>query len=189
MRTLSTAGAAALSGAVVCVAILIEMDLTSQLCLNTSSLDITINGTTYLGAGGLGQIDSIKQAGTDLPQVRFTLAGVQSTSIALALLEPVQGAAVRIYMALFDSSTGALLDKRMRYSGYLDVMSISDGKDSATLSVSSESAMLDLLRPKCIYYSDIDQQTLYTGDLAFQYVNDQVEAKIAWPAASFFVRH
>jgi len=189
MRTLSTAAAAAMSGSVVLTTILVEMDLTGPLYLNTSSLDLTLNGVTYLGAGGLGQIDSVKQAGTDLPQIRFTLAGVQATALALALLEPVQGKRVRIKMAVFDASTGALLDVRLRYAGYLDVMSISDGADSATISVTSESSMLDLLRPKGIYYSDNDQQALYPGDLAFQYVNDQVEAKIAWPAASFFVRH
>lgn len=189
MRSLPAPAAAALSGTTVLVAILVEMDLTSPLYLNTSSMDLTINGTTYFGAGGLGQIDAIKEAGTDLPQIRFSLAGVQPTSIALALLEPVQGAAARIKLALFDATTGALLATRLRYSGYLDVMSISDGVDSAVLSVTSESAMLDLLRPKSIYYSDSDQQALFPGDLAFQYVNDQVEAKIVWPSAHYFVKH
>lgn len=189
MRSLSPTAAAALSGSVLLVAILVEMDLEEQLCLNTSSMDLTINGTTYLGAGGLGQIDAIKQAGTDLPQIKFSLAGVQASALALALEEPVQGKAVRIKLAIFDATTGALLDVRLRYAGYLDVMSISDGKDSATISVTSESSMLDLLRPKGLYYSDADQQALFPGDLAFQYVNDQVEAKIAWPSASFFVKH
>lgn len=189
MRTISTAGAAALAGAVVCVAILVEMDLTEPLRLNTSSLDLVIGGVTYSGTGGLGQIDAIKESSGDLPRVSFTMAGVQPTSIALALGEPVQGKAVRIKCALFDSTTGALIDVRLRYSGYLDVMAVTDAPDSAAITVSSESAMLDLLRPAGIYFNDSDQQALFPGDLAFQFVNDQVEQKTVWPAAAFFAKH
>lgn len=189
MRTISPAGAAALSGSVVCMAMLVEMDLTEPLNLNTSSLSLTIAGVTYSGVGGLGQIDAISESAGDLPRVNFTMAGVQPTAIALALSEPVQGAAVRIKMALFDSATGAFIDSRQRYAGYLDTMSLSDGKDSATIGVSSESAMLDLLRPTGIYYNDIDQQALHPGDQAFQYVNDQVDQKIVWPTAAYFAKH
>lgn len=189
MRIISTAGAAALSGQVVCMAMLVEMDLTSPVNLNTSSLSLTINGTTYSGIGGLGQIDAITESQGDLPRLNFSLAGVQPTSISLALSEPVQGTAVRVKMALFDSATGAFIDVRQRYAGYLDVMSIADGKDAATINVSSESAMLDLIRPTGIYYNDSDQQVLNPGDLAFQYVNDQVDQKIVWPSAKFFEKH
>lgn len=186
MRSLTTAGATALTGQVVVAAILVEMDLTQQLLLNTSSLALVINGLTYSGVGGLGQIDTITETPGDFPKVRFTMAGVQPTSIALALTEPVQGKAVRIKVALFNASSGAFIDSRLRYAGYLDVMSITDGQDSAVLSVTSESAMLDLLRPSGTYFNDADQQALNPGDLAFQYVNDQVESKIVWPSAAFF---
>jgi hypothetical protein len=186
MRSLSTAAAAALSGAVVPVAILVEMDLTEPLFLNTSSLDLVIAGVTYYGAKGLGKIGAIQETSAELPKITFELAGVQPTMISLALQEPVQGKAVRIKLAIFDPATGALLDVRMRYAGWLDVMSIADGRETATINVSSECAALDLLRPSGIFYNDSDQQALTPGDLAFQYVNDQVEQRIVWPAASFF---
>lgn len=186
MRTLSTAAAAALAGQCVPVAILVEMDLTDPLNLNTSSLDLTIGGTTYFGTGALGQIDPITETSSEIPQVGFTLAAADPTMISLALQEPVQGKAVRIKLAIFDPSTGALLDSPLRYAGNLDTMSISDGRDSASIKVTSESVLLDLLRPKGLYYNDLDQQSLAPGDLAFQFVNDQVEQKIVWPTAAFF---
>jgi hypothetical protein len=98
----------------------------------------------------------------------------------------VQGKAVRIKLAIFDPTTGAVLDTRLRYSGYLDTMSIEDGRDTAVIKVTSESVLLDLLRPTGLYYNDLDQQTLAPGDLAFQYVNDQVEQRIIWPTAAWF---
>lgn len=186
MRSLATAAATALAGSVVSVAILVEMDLTVPLYLNTSSLPLVIGGATYLGLGTLGQIDAITESSGQLPKIRFTLSGVTPTLISLALQEPVQGKAVRIKLAVFDSATGALLDTRLRYSGYLDVMSITDDRSAATISVTSESSTLDLLRPRGTYYSDSDQQALMAGDLALQFVNDQVEQRIVWPAASFF---
>lgn len=188
MRSLSSSAAAALAGSVVVVATLVEMDLTDSLFLNTSPNDITINGVEYFGTGGLGQIDSIQETSSDYPQVGFTLAGVDPTMISLALQEPVQGKAVRIKLALFDSSTGALLDVRLRYAGRLDVMTISDGIDTASIRVTSESCMLDLLRPANVYYNDADQQLLQPGDLSMQYVNDQVDKEIIWPNYKYFTK-
>jgi len=186
MRSLSPAAAAALAGHTVVIAILIEMDLTEPLRLNTSSHDLVIGGLTYFGTGALGQIDAITETSSEIPQIGFTLAAADPTMISLALQEPVQGKAVRIKLALFDSTTGTLLDVRLRYSGYLDTMSIQDGRDTAVIKVTSESALLDLLRPKGLYFNDLDQQSLAPGDLAFQYVNDQVDQKIVWPTAHFF---
>lgn len=186
MRSLAPGAVSALMGQHVCMACLVEMDLTEPLFLNTSSLDLVIDGSTYFGTGALGQIDAIQETSAEIPQVGFTLAAADPTMIALALAEPVQGKAVRIKLAIFDSSSGALLDVQTRYSGILDTMSISDGRDQAVIRVSSESVLLDLLRPKGIFYNDLDQQALVPGDLAFQYVNDQVDQVIVWPSAAFF---
>jgi hypothetical protein len=186
MRTLSPPAAAAMSAQAVLIAILVEMDLTEPLNLNTSSLDLEVGGVTYFGTGALGQIDAIRETSAEIPQVGFTLAGADPTMISLALQEPVQGKAVRIKLAIFDSATGALLDSVLRYSGFLDTMSIEDGRDSAVIKVTSESVLLDLLKARGLFYNDLDQQSLAPGDLAFQYVNDQIEQKICWPTAKFF---
>jgi hypothetical protein len=188
VRMLSPAAMAALAGPVIPIAALVEMDLTEPLFLNSSGMNLVLDGNTYLGLGDLGQIDAITETSAELPQVKFTLSGVDPTMLSLALQEPVQGKAVRVKFAIFDPSSGALLDVRMRYAGFLDVMAISDGKDSATIAVTSESAMLDLLRPGGLLYSDADQQALNPSDLSMQYINDQVEQKLVWPAASFFRR-
>lgn len=186
MRTLAPAAAAALAGQRVLAAILVEMDLTEPLNLNTSSLDLVLGGVTYYGTGALGKIDSVQETNAEIPQVGFTLAGVDPTMVALALAEPVQGKAVRIKVALFDATTGAVLDVSLRYSGILDTMVLADGRDVAQIKVTSESTLLDLLRPKGIFYNDLDQQTLHPGDLSMQYVNDQVDQETTWPAAAFF---
>jgi hypothetical protein len=154
--------------------------------LNSSRLNLSIDGNTYLGLGPLGQVAPIRETSSELPQISFSLNGVPPDMVGLMLSEPVQGKAVRVKLAIFNSSTGAVLDTSLRYAGLLDYMGMSDGKDSSTITVVAESATLGLLRPAGVYFNNDDQQALYPGDLAMQYVNEQAEQKIVWPAASYW---
>lgn len=185
MRVLSSSALAALQGRVLPLALLTEMALSSPLNLNTASLDLTVNGTTYYGTKGLGTIDPIPETPVEVRSLKLTLSGVPSTSIALALTEQVQGKALTIKLAIFDLATYQVLDVRTRWAGRLDVFTIDDGGSSSTLSVSAEHAGIDLTRPGNLLYTDAAQQTLVPGDYVFQFLNDQVEQRIVWPAASW----
>lgn len=185
MRILSAPALAALAMSPIPLALLVEMDLSSSLNLNTSSLNLTIGTTTYLGTAGLGKIDAMDETPAEVKQLRFEMSGVPSGEIALALGEPVQGKAVRIKLAIFDPVTYQVLDTRLRWAGILDVMEISDGPQSATLSVTAEHAGIDLQRPFTSLYSNAEQQRLNPGDLAFQFNADQVDMRIIWPDATF----
>ena len=185
MRTLSAAEITALQSSNVPLAVLVEMALSTPLNLNTSSLDLTIGGTTYYGTRGLGTIDAVQETPAEVKQLRFTMSGVPTASIALALTEPVQGKLVTLKLAIFDPVTYQVLGSHTRWAGRMDVMSISDGGGSATLTVTAEHAGIDLTRPSVSQYTDQEQQRLFPGDLFLQYLNDQVEQRIVWPAASW----
>lgn len=185
MRTLSTAALAALQRSPLPLAILVEMDLTTPLYLNTSGMDLNIAGVTYTGAGSLGRIGAIQDSPAEIKGLAFELSGVPSEMMALALAEPVQGKAVRIKLCLFDPDTYQPLDVRLRWAGLLDVMSIEDGMPLATLQVSAEHSGIDLLRGHASLYSDAEQRRLNPGDPSLQYMADQVDMKIIWPAASW----
>lgn len=185
MRTLTSAALAALSRSPLPLALLVEMDLTAPLYLNSSSLALTLNGTAYLGTAGLGKVEAVQESPAEVKQLKFELSGVPSTSIALALAEPVQGKAARIKLAIFDPDTYQLLDVRLRWAGRLDVMAIEDGNGTAKLSVTAEHAGIDMLRPVTSLYTNAEQQRLHPGDPSFQYVADQAETRIVWPAASW----
>ena len=186
MRSLSTAALAALQSNPLPIAVLVEMDLSSPLNLCTAGLDMTVAGVTYLGAAGLGRIDAIQDSPAEIKALSFELSGVPSSQISLALSEPVQGKAVRIKTLLFDPSTYQPIEARLRWQGRCDVMAISDGPTSATIKVSAEHCAVDLLRATVSYWSDAEQRRLFGGDPSLQYVADQVEQRIVWPAASYF---
>jgi hypothetical protein len=185
MRTLSTPALNALEGASLPICLLVEMDLTAPLYLNSAGIDLTLNGATYLGTKGLGRVEAIRETPAEVAQLKFEISGVPSASLALALAEPVQGKAVRVKRAIFDPATYQVLDIRQRWAGTLDVMAISDGADSATITVTAEHAGIDLLRPVTSLYTHAEQQRLAPGDLAFQYVSDQADQRVVWPAASW----
>jgi hypothetical protein len=178
---------ATLAGRAVPLCLLVEMDLALPLYLNSASIDLTIGGVTYLGTRGLGKVDVIRETPAEVAQLRFELSGVPSVTAALALAEPVQGKAVRIKRAVFDPATYQVLDVQLRWQGTLDVFVLTDDPASKTsvITVTAEHAGIDLLRPSTSLYTHLEQQRLVPGDLAFQYVSDQAEQRVVWPAASW----
>lgn len=186
MRTVSSPAASALSAGNLPIALLIEMDLTSPLNLNTSNIDLVIGGTTYYGTRGLGSIGALAETPAEVRGLTFTLQGVSSNNVSLVLTEAVQGKAVRIKTTILSPSTYQVLDTRLRWAGLLDVMTISESGGTATINVSAEHAGMDLARAATSLYSDAEQQRLHSGDLFLQFLADQVEQKIIWPAAAFF---
>lgn len=190
MRTLSSNGQAAVAAGALSPVLLAEFDLDGgMLALNMTRLDLVINGTTYLGTWGLGQVGSVTNTPGEMPKLQFTFSGVPSDKIAFARTENVRGREVRLKLALYSLATKTFTDVVTRYAGWLDVLSIADGKDGAAISVTSESGTRDLLRASNVYYSHEDQQATAPGDLFFQYQNAQVERRIVFPAQSWFLKH
>jgi hypothetical protein len=185
MLILTPAAAAAIQNRNCPLAVLIEMDLSSPLFLNTGGINLSYGGSTYYGAKGLGTIDTIKDTASEIANLKFQLAGVSQSLIALALGEPVQGKSVRIKLAIFDPVTYQILDVSMRWAGRLDVMNLTTGAGQGTITVSAEHAGIDLVRPGNSLYTNAEQQMLHPGDLAFQYLDEQIDQKIVWPAATW----
>jgi len=186
MRTLSAGEIAALSSTVLPLMILVEMDLTSPLYLCTGGINITVGGNSYTGVGPLGRVDAVQDSPAEIKPLSFQLSGVPSSMISLALTEPLQGKAIRVKSLLLDPATYQPFTPRLRWQGRGDIMTIADGPDTATVSVNAEHGAIDLLRGMPSYWSDSEQRRLFSGDPSLQYLVDQVEQRVVWPAASFF---
>ena len=185
MRTLSAAITNALATPGVALAQLIDMQLTAPLRVNTSGWDLVWAGNTYQGVAGAGRIDTIDDVPGEIKGLKFELSGVPSSMVSLVLAEPVQGKLVNIYTAIFDTNT-QIIDAVLEWAGRLDVMSIAESNNTATVTVSAEHIGIDLLRPGNARFSQQDQVRRYPGDNFFKYVVDQADQQIIWPAASYF---
>lgn len=185
MRSLSTAAAAALAARPVGLAQLVTLSLSSTVYLNTSAWDLVWNGHTYLGAGMIGSIETIEDAPGEIKGLSFQLDGVPSDMLAVALAEPVQGKSVTIETAIFNASS-QVADAVVEWAGRIDVMTIQEQGGNATINVTAEHIGIDLLRPTNAVFSNQEQQRLYSGDKFSEYVIDQAEQVLIWPAASYF---
>jgi hypothetical protein len=65
-------------------------------------------------------------------------------------------------------------------------MSIVEAEKASLIQVTAEHIGIDLLRPSGLLYSNQDQQRLYPGDKSWEFVIDQSEQTIVFPAASYF---
>lgn len=189
MRSLSGPTVAVLNASVLSVIQLVRMDFPSAtIALNSSNRDVVFAGVTYRGASGLGEVSPVEDSPGEIKGIQFAMSGVSSESIALALADSpiVQGTPTEIRLAII-SAAGAVLDAPLDFSGRLDTMSIEENGDTCTIAVTAESNAVDLLRGVSLTTSNADQQFLFPGDRAFEYVNPQSGQSIVWPTKQYYI--
>lgn len=190
MRSLSGPAVAALGQPTVPLVQLVLLSFSPPIALNTSNWDLTFGGVVYKGAYGIGSISEIEDSPGEIKGLQFTLSGVDSANISLAMDDAavVQGTPVTIRTAVLDGSTYQIVDAPIEWSGTLDTMSIVEDGDTCTIQVTAESSAVDLLRGSALTYSNADQQALYPGDRAFEYVLPQSNSPFVWPSRDWFIK-
>lgn len=147
---------------------------------------ITYNGTGYLGIGTLGTISPVEET-TDLAArgITMQLSGVPTAMIAVALSENYQGRECSVMFGALDSSAGLVSSPITVFSGRMDVMSINDDGQNATIGMTAENKLVDFRRPREVRYTDEEQKTLYPTDKGLEFVNAIQEKEIYWGNAKF----
>jgi hypothetical protein len=141
---------------------------------------------TYTGAGTLLNISEYKETSRMEAQgFTFTLSGIASSILSIALSEPYQGRKCNVYLAALDTATGVLLPSPyLLFSGLMDTMQISEGGDTCNVSISAENKMLILKRAKERRYTAESQKAKYPNDKGFDFVVSTSERKITWKAGA-----
>lgn len=184
MRTL-TGPAAAVLGHRLALVQLVQLDLTLPVRVASCRDDIVWSGNTYLGGKQIAA-EGIKDQGGEVVGLSFQLSGVPTDLLTIALSEPIQGKTVTVWTALLDADTLAILDVLQAWKGTLDVMPISVGMPTSSITVTAEHRGLTFARPKGLKYTSGDQTALYPGDLSLEYIVAQSTHQDVWPAAAFF---
>ena len=129
-RSLTTAVRTALSADHVIACQLIRLDLdTGALRFCSAGHNVYHDSATWTGAGALGSIEPISEGlNLEARGVRLSLSGIPTSLVSAALSEPVQGRRLRLWLALFSTTTGAILaDPVLEWDGRIDTMQIVDG--------------------------------------------------------------
>lgn len=142
----------------------------------TGSGDKTIDSNTYTGAGALIGVGEMSEV-IDLTaqSVTVTLSGLDSSVLTAALSENYQGRVANIYVG-----ERSVSDVMLAFSGYLDTMSPSDDGATSSLTVTIESKLADLQRPRIRRYTKESQKALYPGDTFFDWTADLADKQVPW---------
>jgi len=135
----------------------------------------TIGSDTYIGTGNLLSISGLEEV-NDISAKRITLqlSGVDATLVSLALQEPYQRRECKIYFGTTDSTTIEV------FSGLMDVMTIEDGGETSTISLTVESKLVRLEKASNRRYTEANHQSRYSTDTFFNYVADLQDRDVIW---------
>lgn len=145
--------------------------------------DLSIGTNRYTGAGTLLNISAIEEtAEIQANGVTMTLSGIDPSLISVALAENYQNRSAKIYIGTIAADDS--ISTYQIFAGRLDVMSIEESFETATISVTAENRLIDLERPRTRRYTSEDQKSLYSGDLGLDYVNDLQDKTLEWGKSS-----
>ena len=182
-RNLTTAMATALTAQNVRPITMVELHFVSGIVYVWSGYgNFVWNGKTFTGTGTLGTINQLPETSDgSAAGVSFTLSGVPLSSISLAVSQQYQGGLAKIWLGCFDVNTSALVaDPYLFFAGTMDVMTIMDGTQSASITLTCENRLIELDRPRERRYADFDQRIDFPSDCGFQYVNSLQNLQIVW---------
>lgn len=181
-RTLSTAMQSMATAEVVRPIYLVDMEFTSGSIYLWSGLgDLTFNSNTYIGAGDLLSIGSL-QENTELTATgaKITLGGIKQSLLSLARDEPYQGRPIKIRLGGFDENGDLIASPVIVFSGFMDVMTISDSGETSTITVSAENKLIAFQKTAVRRYTAEDQKIDHPTDKGFEFVAKIQEKEIIW---------
>jgi hypothetical protein len=161
----------------------IELQFSTPIYLWTGIGDKTLtpNGgtaNTYVGTGSLLQIGEATEVIDMAAQgITVSLSGLDSSILSAALSENYQGNLAKIYFGIVGVSEMAEV-----FSGYMDVMTISEEASGSTISLNLESRLIDLERPRVARYTKASHQAISgnASDTFFNFITDIADKPIEW---------
>lgn len=131
-----------------------------------------LGSDTYTGLGNLGAVSAVTEDGQlNAHEVDFTLSGVPSAYLSLALAEPYKYRPISLIMSFLDATGAVISDAFTMFKGKMDVMLIQEGADTSTVSVRAESAMKEAERAGSRKFNAQSHQIDYPGDRYFRHQN------------------
>jgi hypothetical protein len=146
--------------------------------------DLSWNGFTWVGAGNLAAVspvnenDEIRANG-----ITVSLSGIPSEMISLVLNEVGQGRLGRLYIGFLDASDAIIADPILSFEGRLDVPALEDNGETAMITITYESRLIDLQRARESRYTNEEQKRLYPGDVGFEFVPYLQDVVLNWGRA------
>lgn len=161
--------------------LLVSMSFSTPVYLWTGYGTLTYAGNGYLGLGDLGTVAPIEET-TDLSArgLMFQLSGIPTAYISVALNEDYQGRACSVMLGALSPTAGLIASPVTVYVGRMDVMTLTDDGDTATIAMSTESRLVDFRRVRETRFTDEEQHTIDPTDKGLEFVTGLQEKTLYW---------
>lgn len=181
MRTFTPEATTALGADVIRPISMLKLQLDGGNILIHSGVGIiSYNGDDYAGVGNYGTISEVGEVFDSAPAgITATLTGIPSEYISLVVGEHYQGRTAEVYFALLNESHEIIADPILAFRGRIDYADVQLG-NTADISLTIESRLIDWNRPRVRRYTNEDQQQEYPNDRGLEFVAQMVEKEIIW---------
>lgn len=133
--------------------------------------NLTFNSEVYTGSGLLLGVSKIEESQSlKASNLTLTLNGINASIISIALTEDYQGRPFTLWIGALDLSGVLVSDPLLVFKGEMDVMTLADNGESATIELVVENNLIILQRKKERRYNDEDQELDFPGDRFFEFV-------------------
>lgn len=149
--------------------------------LFTGTGEIEFGGDTYQGGGLLLSMSTVEETQElKAVNVSYTLSGIPSSMIAIALAERINKRPITTWFGVLDDDD--ILSTEEIYAGYMDTMPIQDDIENgeATISLNTESDLLIQRNAVDRNWTPEDQKIYFAGDLFFDDVPTIQDIEINW---------
>jgi hypothetical protein len=147
----------------------------------TGTGTVTWSGREWTGGGNLLGISPMDEvAGVVASGAAVSLSGVPVGLVQVAIEEARQGMPGRAWFGLMTPEGAIIADPAQMFAGRLDVPNIAADGQTVTITISYESRLIDMDRPREFRYTDQSQRTMHPADAGFEFVTSLQEAEIVW---------
>jgi hypothetical protein len=181
MRALTQAAKDAFSQLNFPAIVLVELDFADGVVrLTNAAYTFAWGGHDWQGIGTLGSIEAVSEGSAlQMYGCALTLSGIPPEIISEAFSANYQGRSATIWLAPMTKDYAFIADPVVVFKGRMDTMDIAVG-DTATITLSVESRLVDWDKPRIRRFNDEDQRFSYPNDRGFRYVDQMVQKDLKW---------
>lgn len=142
--------------------------------------DLSWDSKTWLGNGWFhGVTPAIEDEEINASNMEILLAGVPQATVSAILGQTRQGATGKLWIG-FINSGGSVVDPYLQFEGKFDTAEVRETVDQPMLTLSYESELVEMERPKEFRYNQETQRYFYPEDRGFEYVQRLQETPLFW---------
>lgn len=143
--------------------------------------EIEANGEIWTGSGLVMNISGTSEpADLSANGINITFSALDSSIIAVMLGENYRGRSAKVYIGALDATNQPVSDLYQVFAGRMDIMTLQEDGNVATIQLSVENVLIDLDRARPIRLTNEDQLNRYAGDESLSGVAQLQDRQISW---------